>query len=212
MNGLTGGEFTELIICHGTEATIEKLKNVFDKDIFKDIFKYLRKKNCPEPYYCAEEIVQLTWKAVYLDIEKYLAGKKNEEYTNPAGWIFRIHRRYCIKDILSHIRTDQRFVSLDALINVDIIDQRNNLIPPFNNHIESQHYRQEILNIVRSEIFNLPHPKLIAFELFINGFEHKEIAFFLDIEPVCSRQWISRTLRIINRRINKVLRGEKRDV
>lgn len=204
MEILTGNAFTKLIVTQGTEATMSELKSQYDEIISKDILKYLRQKYCPDPYFCRDEILQLTWGAVFIDIEKFRQGAKSEEYRNPAGWIFRIQRRFCIKDILKHIRVrDQKVFSIEDLNNPDLADERDSIIFPFDNSIESRHYKAEVLKLIRSEILSLPPSQMTAFELFINDFSHKEIAFFLNIKEELSRQWISRIIRKIKIKTDK---------
>ena len=203
MQVLTGQIFTDLIKDEGTEAAFQALKANFDVGIGRNIISYLKFKRCPEPYYCGEDVRQLTWNAVFIDIEKYRRGEKQEDYVNPAGWLFKIQRRFCIKDILKHIR-ERNNISLEEYDNPDFIDERYSIIHPFNSLVESQFYRREQLSCVRRYILTLPEPQITAFELFINDFTHKEIAFFLDIAPELSRQWISRAVRKIKQKISKL--------
>ncbi|MGC2234939.1 MAG: sigma factor-like helix-turn-helix DNA-binding protein [Pyrinomonadaceae bacterium] len=195
-------EFTDLIIFDGTEAAFKFLKERFEPYLQTRIVNYLKFKNCPDPEDCGEDVQQLTWGAVYIEIEKFRREQKENAFVNTAGWLFRIQRRYCIKDILKHIR-ERNSVSLEEFNQPDIIDLRFADDYPFTNSIESQLYRKEKLRAIRKYVLTLPKPQVTAFELFINDFTHREIAFFLGVTPECSRQWISRAARNIRRNFNK---------
>lgn len=197
----SGADLTSLINIHGVDYAFRELIIRFDPVVTTDIVNYLGFKNCPDPGPHGEDVRQLTWKAVYLDIEKYHRGDKNSDYINPAAWLFRIRRRFCIQDIYRHIQ-ERKILSLDQEDFSELRDETQFTVHPFiNSPVESKHYAKEVLEFVRAYFFNLPKEQKIAFELFINGFTHKEIAFFLEITPERSRQWISRAARRIKRRI-----------
>ena len=196
---LTCESFSELITTKKINHVIEVLMKEFDKLISDDIFRVLKYHKCPDPLDHKDEIKQLTWLAIYIDIEKYRSGQKDKDYTNPVGWVFRIQRRFCIKHLI-RCKREQLLLTWDDTILQNYPDNKQYTNSFFkNNPIESKYFKKEVLEYAREYFYNQPKEQRIAFELYLNDFQHDEIAFFLNIKTSLSRQWISRGIREIRK-------------
>jgi len=133
----------------------------------------------------AKDVLQDSFMRIFRFADKY-----NHEGGNLKGWMKTI----CIRVALRQIEKNKRIASMDEL----------KCIPAVNPIAIQNLDTEELYNIIDE----LPKRQRTVFNLYVvEGYSHREIGNFLNVDETCSRTILSRTKKVLKQKMLNVNLG-----
>jgi RNA polymerase sigma-70 factor (ECF subfamily) len=167
-------------------SIVEETKGVVLKAIRKSLFS--------EYYYAIDDVVQETYIRAYRSLVK----NKFKEESKLSSWLYTIARNESIrmnKKLKSGERRREKYMER----NIEYLNSSER------NNIEEKIEKEDLLNKISEAVKNLPDKYENVIDLYVKGFNEKEIAKFLSI----SRGTVKSRIHRGKEKLRQILKKEE---
>jgi RNA polymerase sigma-70 factor (ECF subfamily) len=167
-------------------SIVEETKGVVLKAIRKSLFS--------EYYYAIDDVVQETYIRAYRSLVK----NKFKEESKLSSWLYTIARNESIrmnKKLKSGERRREKYMER----NIEYLNSSER------NNIEEKTEKEDLLNKISEAVKNLPDKYENVIDLYVKGFNEKEIAKFLSI----SRGTVKSRIHRGKEKLRQILKKEE---